>query len=51
MRLVLLASIVDELHTTLIAVYPKFQEYAKLSILYIGAAGIMIQVIKSLRSS
>jgi hypothetical protein len=45
----LFASIIDELGTTLAEVYPKFQEYAKLSILYIAAAGIMIQVIKSMR--
>jgi hypothetical protein len=29
--------------------YPTFEEYAKVTILYIGAAGIMIQVIKAMR--
>lgn len=43
-------SIVDLWITTFNAMYPRFLEYSKASILYVAAAGVMVQVIKSLRS-
>lgn len=45
----MIATAIDKLGATLAEVYPKFQDYAKVSILYIAAAGVMIQVIKSMR--
>lgn len=39
----------DLFTNTFNASYPKFVEYAKMTVLYIGAAGIMIQVIKAMR--
>lgn len=47
---VLATNPVDALSSTLLPAYYQFQEYAKASILYFAAAGLMIQVIKSMRS-
>lgn len=44
-----MTSYLDVFTSAITTYYPTFVEYAKASILYIGAAGIMIQVIKSMR--